>query len=226
MDCRSTFFLFVFTMALVMKAWFRCVAAALGDPAPAQTVAGVMLLLLVLYTGYTVPKPSQIRALKWISYINVSDCQQILLPVLISGQPIRYGFEGLMSNEFHTLDGTCSNLIPSGAGYENALLANQVCGTVGSIPGQSTVNGNTFIAISYDYSYSHIWRVSDVTLNLIFVETDIGVELRHRHRVWHRVCRSTPLFLRIQHPLVWRDEHHALQARHEDSNCARRPRES
>ncbi|KAN0136953.1 ABC-2 type transporter domain containing protein [Lactarius tabidus] len=137
-----TFFLFVFTMALVMKAWFRCVAAALGDPAPAQTVAGVMLLLLVLYTGYTVPKPSQIGALKWISYIN----------------PIRYGFEGLMSNEFHTLDGTCSNLIPSGAGYENALLANQVCGTVGSIPGQSTVNGNRFIAISYDYSYSHIWR--------------------------------------------------------------------
>jgi ATP-binding cassette subfamily G (WHITE) protein 2 (SNQ2) len=62
-------------MALVMKAWFRCVAAALGDPAPAQTVAGIMLLLLVLYTGYTIPKPSQIGALKWISYINVSDCQ-------------------------------------------------------------------------------------------------------------------------------------------------------
>jgi ATP-binding cassette subfamily G (WHITE) protein 2 (SNQ2) len=74
-DCRSTFFLFVFTMALVMKAWFRCVAAALGDPAPAQTVAGIMLLLLVLYTGYTVPKPSEIGALKWISYVNVSDCQ-------------------------------------------------------------------------------------------------------------------------------------------------------
>jgi ATP-binding cassette, subfamily G (WHITE), member 2, SNQ2 len=82
----------------------------------------------------------------------------MLLPVLISGQPIRYGFEGLMSNEFHTLDGTCSNLIPSGAGYENVSLTNQVCGTVGSIPGQSTVNGNRFIAISFDYSYSHIWR--------------------------------------------------------------------
>ena len=60
-------------MALVMKAWFRCVAAAFGDPAPAQTVAGIMLLLLVLYTGYTIPKPSMIRALRWISYINVSD---------------------------------------------------------------------------------------------------------------------------------------------------------
>ncbi|KAI9464145.1 P-loop containing nucleoside triphosphate hydrolase protein [Lactarius psammicola] len=137
-----TFFLFIFTMALVMKACFRSVAAAVGDPAPAQTIAGIMLLVLVLYTGYTIPKPSMIGALKWISYIN----------------PIRYGFEGLISNEFHTLNGTCSNLVPSGTGYENVSLTNQVCGTVGSIPGQSTVDGNRFIALSFDYSYSHIWR--------------------------------------------------------------------
>ena len=71
----STFFLFVFTLALVMKAWFRAVAAAFGDPAPAQTVAGLMLLTLVLYTGYAIPKPSVIGALKWITYINVSVCQ-------------------------------------------------------------------------------------------------------------------------------------------------------
>ncbi|KAI9433540.1 CDR ABC transporter-domain-containing protein [Lactarius indigo] len=135
-------FLFVFTMALVMKAMFRSVAAAVGDPAPAQTPAGVMQLMLVLYTGYTIPKPSMIGALKWITYIN----------------PIRYGFEGLISNEFHTLNGTCSNFVPSGAGYENVSLTNQVCGTVGSIPSQSTVDGNRFIALSYDYSYGHAWQ--------------------------------------------------------------------
>ena len=69
-----------------MKAWFRAVAAAFGDPAPAQTVAGLMLLTLVLYTGYTIPKPSMTGALKWISYINVSDCQPLdFLLVLTSG---------------------------------------------------------------------------------------------------------------------------------------------
>ena len=78
-------------MALVMKAWFRCVAAALGDPAPAQTVAGIMLLLLVLYTGYTIPKPSMIRALKWISYINVSDrpVDAFTLAHIWSADPVR-----------------------------------------------------------------------------------------------------------------------------------------
>jgi hypothetical protein len=66
-----------------MKAWFRGVAAAFGAPAPAQTFAGLMLLVLVLYTGYAIPKPSMIGALKWISYINVSArCEFALLNLI------------------------------------------------------------------------------------------------------------------------------------------------
>jgi len=66
-----------------MKSWFRAVAAAFGDPAPAQTVAGLMLLILVLYTGYAIPRPSMIGALKWISYINVSVQPILFFPVLM-----------------------------------------------------------------------------------------------------------------------------------------------
>lgn len=77
-------------MTIAMKAWFRAVAAGFGAPAPAQTVAGILLLGLgwslplpslflaltastysVLYTGYAIPKPSMIGALRWITYINV-----------------------------------------------------------------------------------------------------------------------------------------------------------
>ncbi|KAH9172858.1 hypothetical protein EDB89DRAFT_841255 [Lactarius sanguifluus] len=35
--------------------------------------AGLMLLMVVLYTGYTIPKPLMIGALKWISDIDVSE---------------------------------------------------------------------------------------------------------------------------------------------------------
>lgn len=45
------FFLVVFTVSVAMKAFFRGLAAAFGSEAPAQTVAGVVLLALVLYTG-------------------------------------------------------------------------------------------------------------------------------------------------------------------------------
>lgn len=71
---------------------------------------------------------------------------------------MRYGFEGIIANEFHTLNGKCATLVPSGPGYENVQLENQVCSTIGSIPGQDRVDGNRFIALAYDYSYSHVWR--------------------------------------------------------------------
>ena len=68
---NSAFFSFVFTMMITMKAWFRALTAAFKSPAPAQTVAGMSILALTLYTGYTIPEPSMIGALKRITYINV-----------------------------------------------------------------------------------------------------------------------------------------------------------
>ncbi len=68
----STFYLFVITATITMKAFFRVIAAAFFHQSSAQALAGVLILPLVLYTGYTIPMPSMIGALKWITYINVS----------------------------------------------------------------------------------------------------------------------------------------------------------
>ncbi|THH12068.1 hypothetical protein EW145_g234 [Phellinidium pouzarii] len=135
------FFLLIVAMTITMKAFFRTIAAAFKREASAQSLAGIFILVLVLYTGYTIPKPSMIGALRWITYLN----------------PLRYGFEAILTNEFSTLNGECSSLVPSGSGYSNVTLANQVCSTVGSVPGQSTVNGNTFVEVSYGYSRSNLW---------------------------------------------------------------------
>lgn len=59
-------------MTITMKAWFRALAAAFKSPAPATAVAGLSTLILVLYTGYSVPQPYMIGALRWITWINVS----------------------------------------------------------------------------------------------------------------------------------------------------------
>ena len=45
-------------MTLIMKAFFRALAASFSRESTAQAVAGVGILGLVLYTGYTIPKPS------------------------------------------------------------------------------------------------------------------------------------------------------------------------
>ena len=65
-----------------------------------------------------------------------------------------------MVNEFHTINAECSVLVPTGPGYENVSLANKVCTTVGSLPGQSTVNGERYLSLDFNYSYSHLWSVS------------------------------------------------------------------
>ena len=59
-------------MSLTMKSWFRAIAAAFKSEATAQAFAGISTLALAIYTGYTIPKPSMIGALRWITYINVS----------------------------------------------------------------------------------------------------------------------------------------------------------
>ncbi|KAG1861109.1 ABC-2 type transporter-domain-containing protein [Suillus subalutaceus] len=136
------FFLVVFTMTTAMKGFFRLVAAAFKEESSATSVAGIGVLVFSLYTGYTIPRLSIPGALRWITYLN----------------PLGFGFESLMMNEFHTLNGTCTTLVPQGPGYENISLANQVCTTVGAQPGMSTVNGNVFAYLSYDYLYSDLWR--------------------------------------------------------------------
>jgi len=71
-----------------------------------------------------------------------------------------------MVNEFHTLRGACANLVPRGPGYENVSLHNQVCTTVGSIPGQPYVEGGRFAQLSYGFNYSNLWQVRCPTLSL------------------------------------------------------------
>ena len=84
---RSVFFLLVVTISLIMKAYFRAVAAAFDDPTPAQSAAGVSLLALTLYTGYNIPEPYMIGALKWITYINVRIHCRVYCPVKFTVSP-------------------------------------------------------------------------------------------------------------------------------------------
>jgi ATP-binding cassette subfamily G (WHITE) protein 2 (SNQ2) len=137
-----TFLLFVCTLALTMKACFRALAAFAQTPEAAQTMAGVLVLAFSLYTGFSIPKPTMIGALRWITNIN----------------PIYYAFQSAMTNEFRTINATCSQFVPDGPGYENVTLANKVCTTPGSMPGQELVDGSIYVELAYGFHYSDVWR--------------------------------------------------------------------
>ncbi|KAG0701456.1 ABC-2 type transporter-domain-containing protein [Suillus ampliporus] len=139
---NSIFYLFIFIMSQTTKSFFRAIAASFKSRAGAMAVSGISVLLMSLYSGYTVPWPTAPMGLRWIMWLN----------------PLWWGFGGLMVNEFHTLDGVCSTLVPQGPGYENVSLENQVCTTVGSQSGQLLVDANIYVGLTFDFWYDHLWR--------------------------------------------------------------------
>lgn len=71
--------------------------------------------------------------------------------------PVQYGFECLMSNEFYNLELQCvpPNLVPQGP---HARPKYQSCTLQGSTPGQTVVHGAHYIKVAFGYSRTHLWR--------------------------------------------------------------------
>lgn len=137
------FFLLVsFLTTLAMSMFFRTIASVSRSLAQAMTPAAVLILALVIYTGFAVPIPYMHGWSRWINYMD----------------PVAYSFESLMVNEFWGRNFTCSTYVPSGPGYVGISALEHVCDAVGSVAGSATVQGSVFISTSYLYEHSHKWR--------------------------------------------------------------------
>ncbi|KAL2812679.1 ATP-binding cassette transporter [Aspergillus cavernicola] len=133
------YFLITFIIMFVMSAVFRTMAAVTKTTAQAMGLAGILMLALVVYTGYVLPIPSMHPWFSWIRYIN----------------PIFYAFEVLVANEFHGRDFDCANFVPSYADLSGSSFS---CSTAGSITGERTVSGDRYMSYNYEYTYDHVWR--------------------------------------------------------------------
>jgi ATP-binding cassette subfamily G (WHITE) protein 2 (SNQ2) len=71
--------------------------------------------------------------------------------------PVQYGFEALMANEFYNLNLQCvpPYIVPQIPG---ATEQYQSCAIQGSTPGSLTVSGADYILTAFTYSRSHLWR--------------------------------------------------------------------
>ena len=110
----------------------------------AMVPSAVLLLALVIFTGFVIPLDYMLDWCRWINYID----------------PVAYGFESLMVNEFDGRDFKCDDFTPSPLvdGYQNASPENMACISVGSVPGQEFVRGADYIGSLYNYHNSHKWR--------------------------------------------------------------------
>lgn len=69
--------------------------------------------------------------------------------------PIYYGFEILIANEFHGREFTCSQFFPP---YSPFVGDSFICASTGAVTGRTTVSGDAYMEMTYSYSYSHVWR--------------------------------------------------------------------
>ncbi|KJZ71045.1 hypothetical protein HIM_09572 [Hirsutella minnesotensis 3608] len=156
------YYLITFMSIFVMSAVFRTMAAATKTISQALALSGVLVLALVIYTGFAIRVPEMHPWFSWIRWIN----------------PIFYAFEILVANEFHGREFTCSNIIPP---YSPPIGNSWICQVAGAVAGQSTVSGDAFIAADYNYYYSHVWRNFGILIGfliffniLYFLTTEIN----------------------------------------------------
>ncbi|KAG6010295.1 hypothetical protein E4U21_007344 [Claviceps maximensis] len=143
------YFLITFIATLVMSAVFRTMAAATKTVSQAMTLSGVLVLALVIYTGFAIPVPEMHPWFSWIRWIN----------------PVFYAFEILVANEFHNRDFTCSDIVPP---YSPNIGDSWICSVAGAVPGQYTVSGDAFIWANFEYTYSHVWRNFGILVGFLF----------------------------------------------------------
>lgn len=133
------FLLFLVLIVFTMSNIFRSLAAATKTLAQAMAMAGVMVLAIVIYSGFVIHIPSMHPWFSWIRWCN----------------PLFYSFEALIANQFHGQNFECSGYVPS---YNNLVGDQFVCSVTGAVAGQRFVSGDAYIETSYQYYYSHIWR--------------------------------------------------------------------
>ncbi|KAJ5658792.1 ABC multidrug transporter C [Penicillium longicatenatum] len=138
------FLLFSFVTTLTMSMIFRTIAAGSRTLSQALVPAAILILGLVIYTGFTIPTRDMLGWSRWMNYLD----------------PIAYGFESLMVNEFHGRTFLCeeSSMVPQGGKYDAMSLANKICSTTGATAGSKYVQGTEYLATSFQYYDSHKWR--------------------------------------------------------------------
>ncbi|KAL6159276.1 ATP-binding cassette transporter snq2 [Exserohilum turcicum] len=156
--------LFLWIITMTMYAFFRAIGALVGSLDVATRITGVAIQALVVYTGYLIPPAKMHPWFSWLRWVN----------------PIQYGFEGLVSNEFYNLQIQCVPpfIAPQVPGAEEQY---QACAIQGNRPGSLTVAGSDYIAAAYGYSRSHLWRNFGIicAFFILFVAlTALGMELQ------------------------------------------------
>ncbi|KAL2847099.1 ABC-2 type transporter-domain-containing protein [Aspergillus pseudodeflectus] len=196
-----TYLLFGITSTLTMSSIFRTIGQATQTIAQALTPVALFVIGLVIYAGFILPIRNMQGWLRWINYII----------------PLAYSYEAMVANEFHGRNFPCTSLVPAGPGYEDVSNLDRTCSIPGAVPGGSDVAGDAYVAASYEYQFSHVWRNFGILIGYIVFFTCAYI-LVAEYIVPDKPRGEVLLFQRghrqVTHEKAQRDEESATEPRH------------
>ncbi|WFD00124.1 hypothetical protein MYAM1_002870 [Malassezia yamatoensis] len=131
-----------------MTAFFRMLAASTKSEPLATMFGGVAVLDVALYTGYMIPRGSMKPWWRWLSFCN----------------PVAFGFEILLANEYRGQRYRCQQLVPYGSGFDSQPVANKVCPVAGAQPGNEYVDAPTYLMQTYGFTWDNALRDAMIVL--------------------------------------------------------------
>lgn len=138
-----TFWIVLFVTNMCSCSLFRAVGAMFGSFDVASQVSGYVIGIMAMYSGYQIHATQMHPWFGWLFWLN----------------PLAYGFEALMGNEFHSKQLECvgTNLIPHGEGYSTNGQFASCAGVGGAKQGATSISGDDYLN-SLSYSHAHVWR--------------------------------------------------------------------
>ena len=160
------YILFVYTTTISITALYRMFASLSPTIDDAVRFSGTALNLLIVYTGYVIPKPQLLHQKIWFGFLYYLN-------------PIAYSFEAVLTNEFSGRLIECSpeQLVPQGPGI---LPQYQGCATQGAVLGSTSMTGDEYLSTTFAYFRSNLWRNFGVVIAftvLYLLVTVLGSEL-------------------------------------------------
>ncbi|KAI1101221.1 ABC-2 type transporter-domain-containing protein [Jackrogersella minutella] len=138
------YMLFVYTTTIMITAMYRMFASLSPEINTAVRFSSLALNLLVIYTGYVLPKTQLLNDYIWFGWLYWIN-------------PISYSFEAVLTNELSNRVMECApeQLVPQGPGI---LPEYQGCALTGSSPNSRVVPGSDYLETALNYSRSNLWR--------------------------------------------------------------------
>ncbi|KAI1109563.1 ABC-2 type transporter-domain-containing protein [Nemania sp. NC0429] len=160
------YLLFVYIMTLLCTALYRMFASISPEIDTAVRFSGIALNLLIIFAGYVIPKTQLLSKYIWFGWLYWVN-------------PLSYGFEAVISNEFagRVMECAPEMLVPQGPGVQAGF---QGCALAGATTNSPQITGDDYLQTQYSYTRANLWRNFGVAIAftvLYIIVTVVATEL-------------------------------------------------